>query len=229
MFLKILMEILLLGILIGGSYYGIVTGFFKMAANPLKVVASILFSLLLCSVVGRYVVAPIIQSPITNYIKDFMYEHCADLSPDNVVEEMPTLLKMAGAAFNIEVAAAEGATTDQMLETVIMNLTTPAINVIGIIIAFVLLYFVAKLLISLGIMVVNSYVSVGVLGQINKTMGFVLAFALAFLAAWAFTGIVDFVFHLGIFDNSELIRNFEGGWVYRLFNSFSPIELLLSF
>ena len=42
----ILMEILLLIILVGGSYYGIIKGFFKMAAAPLKVVAGLVFSLI---------------------------------------------------------------------------------------------------------------------------------------------------------------------------------------
>ncbi len=229
MFLKILMDILLLIILVGGSYYGIIKGFFKMAAAPLKIVAGLIFSFSLCKVVGKFVIAPIIQSPVTNYIKDFMYEHCSDLTPDNVVSEMPTLLKMAGAAFNVDVTAASGATTDEMLESVILNFTSPAVNFIGMIFAFVLLFFLSKLLISLGINLVNTYVSVGVLGRINRTMGFVLAGVLAFFGAWAFAGTVDFIFHLGIFNGSELIRNFSGGLLYRLFTSFSPIELLLSF
>ena len=92
-----------------------------------------------------------------------------------------------------------------------------------------MLYIVGKLLISLGIWVVNSYVSVGALGKVNKVMGFILAFVLSFLAAWVFVGLLDFIFHLGVFDGSEYIRNFKGGWVYRLLASFSPIELLLSF
>ena len=92
-----------------------------------------------------------------------------------------------------------------------------------------LLFLLSKLLISVGITVVNTFVSAGALGKVNKAMGFVLAGCLAFLAAWAVTGVVDFFFHLGIFNNSELIRNFEGGLLYRMFISFSPIELLLSF
>ena len=229
MALTIILEILLIGILVGGSYYGIVTGFFKMATKPLKLIASLLFSYALCGVIGKYIIAPIIQSPITNYVKDFMYDHCSDLSPDKVVTEIPTLLKMAGAAFDVNVTADPTATTDQMLNTVISDLTYPAVQIVASVIAFVILYFVGKLLISLGIWVVNSYVSVGVLGQVNKTMGFVLAFVLAFLAAWLFAGTLDFIFHLSIFDGSELIRNFEGGPVYWLLVRVSPIELLLSF
>ena len=229
MALKIILEILLIGILVGGSYYGIVTGFFKMAAKPLRLIVGVLFSSLLCKVIGRFVIAPIIQSPITNYIKDFMYERCADLSPDNMVSEIPTLLKMAGAAFNVNVMADPTLTTDQMLENVISTLTYPAVQIIAAVIAFILLFLLSKVLISVGIWLINSYVTVGVLGEINKVMGFVLAGALAILAAWAFTGVMDFIFHLGIFNGSEVISNFEGGWIYRLFASFSPIELLLSF
>ena len=229
MFLKIFLEIILIGIIVGGSYYGLSTGFFKLAAKPLKIAASLSFSALLCKVIGKFVIAPIIHSPITNYIKDFMYERCSDLSPDQLVTEIPTLLKMAGAAFNVNVVADPTLTTDQMLEKVINDLTLPAVNLIGIGIAFVLLYFVAKLLISCGIFIVNSYVSTGVVGQINSVMGCVLAFVLAFLAAWLLAGVIDFIFHLGMFDGSELIRGFRGGWIYRLLVSFSPIELLLSF
>lgn len=229
MFLKIFLEIILIGIIVGGSYYGIVTGFFKMAAKPIKVVASLSFAGLLCKVIGRFIVAPIIHSPITNYIKDFMYEHCTDLSPDSVVTEIPTLLKMAGAAFNVNVVADPTATTDQMLNKVIGELTMPTVNLIAMIISFVLLYFLCMFIISIGIFVVNSYVSDGVVGKINRIMGFVLAFLLALLVAWLLAGFIDFFFHLGIFDNSELIRGFKGGWIYRLLVNFSPIELLLSF
>ena len=101
MALTIILEILLIAVLVGGSYYGIATGFFKLATKPLKLIAALLFAYALCGVVGKFVIAPIIQSPITNYVKDFMYEHCDSLEPGEVVEEIPTLLKMAGAAFNV--------------------------------------------------------------------------------------------------------------------------------
>lgn len=229
MFLDIFFEILLIGLLVGGSYYGIKMGFFNIAAKPIKVVLCIAFALSLCNVVGTYVIAPMIQSPITNYIKEFMYDNCSNLSPENVVEEMPTLLKMAGAAFDVQMADMSGMTTDVVLEDIITNLTSPSVILISIGIAFILLYFLAKFAFSGGILLVNSVFEVGIIGKINRTMGFVLAGLLAFLAAWALVGIVDFFFHLSIFDGVEAIRSFRGGFLYRLFNSLSPIEILLSF
>lgn len=229
MFLNIFFEILLIGLLVGGSYYGIKMGFFNIALKPIKIVLGIAFALSLCNVVGTYLIAPLIQSPITNYIKEFMYDNCSNLSPENVVEEMPTLLKMAGAAFDIQIVDTPGMTTDAMLEDIIFNLTSPAVILISIGIAFILLYILAKFAFSGGIILVNSIFDIGIIGKINRAMGFILAGLLAFLAAWSLVGIVDFFFHLSIFDGVEAIRSFRGGLLYRLFNSLSPIELLLSF
>ncbi len=227
--MKFVFEILILGILVGGSFAGIKLGFINIAAKPLKVVASLIFAFLLCSVVGKGIISPMIQAPITNYIKDFMYDNCSNLNPDNVMSEVPTLLKMAGAVTDEGIAVHEGQTTDEIIENVITRFTVPFANVISVIFAFVILFFVGKLLIMLGIYLVNSFCEGGVLAKVNKTMGFVLAGFLSILAAWAFVSIMEFFFHLPIFDKSTVVQNFNGGLLYRLFNSISPIELLLSF
>ena len=228
--MKIIFDILILGILVGGSFAGIKFGFIKIAEKPIKFFASIIFAFSLCAIVGKGVISPMIQGPITNYIKDFMYEHCKNLNPDNVISEIPTLLKMAAATSNEYLALIEGQTTDQIIEGVITKFTVPFADVVSVIFAFVILYFVGKLLIALGIYLVNGFCSGGVLAKINQIMGFVLAGFLSILAAWAFVSIFDFFFHLRIFDNSTAIQNFgNGGLLFRLFNKLSPLELLLSF
>ena len=229
MLLGVLLEVVLIGILVIGSYYGFKMGFFSIAIKPIKILFGITFALSLCNMFGTHIVAPIIQAPLTNYIKEFMYNNCATLSPENVVEEMPTLLKMAGAAFNVQLADMSLMTIDSVIENIIINLTSPAVSMISIGISFLLLFFSSKLIFSWGILVINSAFNVGILGKINKVMGFVLAGALARIVAWAFVGIVDFLFHLSAFDGVEIIRSFRGGLIYRIFNSFNPIELLLSF
>ena len=97
-------EVILLIILLGGSYAGIRFGFIQIAAKPIKVIASLSFALLLCRGVGMAVIAPIIQVPVSSYIKDFVYSNCSDVSFDNVSAEIPTLLKMAGAVFNVDMS-----------------------------------------------------------------------------------------------------------------------------
>ena len=73
------------------------------------------------------------------------------------------------------------------------------------------------------------YCNGGVLAKVNKGMGFVLAGFISIVAAWAFVSVMEFFFHLPMFNDSPAIQGFNGGLLYRLFNSISPIELLLSF
>ena len=222
-------DLILLCILAGGSYAGIKFGFIKIAAKPIKTVASLSFALLLCKGVGTAVISPIIQAPVTNYIKDFMYTNCANLTPDNVSDEIPTLLKMAGAAFNVNMNAASSVSTDKLLDSLVFNLTSPTVNFIGVIIAFVILLLIGRLLISLGVYLVNSYCQSGVIAKVNKVMGFVLAGLLSLLFVWAFVSVLEFFLHLPMFDNSAAVQGFTGGFIYRMFVSLSPLELLLSF
>ena len=111
----------------------------------------------------------------------------------------------------------------------ILNLTSPAVNLIGILIAFVVLLLVGRLLISVGVYCVNSFCQGGLLAVVNKAMGFVLAGLLSVICAWGFVSVVEFLFHLPVFYDSAAIRGFSGGVLYKLFVSLSPLELLLSF
>lgn len=227
--MDIIFELILLCILVGGAYAGIKFGFIQIVAKPIKTLASLSFAFLLCRGVGTEVIAPIIQAPVSNYIKDFIYTNCANLSHNNLSSEVPTLLKIAGAAFNVDLNALDAPSTDLLLDNVVLKLTNPTVCLIGIIVAFVILLFVGRLLISLGIYLVNSYCRGGVIAIVNKSMGFVLAGLLSFLCAWAFVSVAEFFFHLPIFDGSAAIRDFNGGFLYKLLLSISPLELLLSF
>ena len=227
--MDVIFELILLCILVGGAYAGIKFGFIQIAAKPIKIAASISFAFMLCRGVGTEVIAPIIQAPVSNYIKDFMYTNCSNLSHNNLSSEVPTLLKMAGAAFNVYFNAMDALSSDTLLDNVILKLTSPTVRLIGIMIACVILLFVGRLLISLGIYLVNSFCQGGVIAIVNKSMGFVLAGLLSFLCAWAFVSVAEFFFHLPIFDDSAAIRDFDGGLLYRMLLSISPLELLLSF
>ena len=229
MFLKISLEIILLAILIGGAYYGIRLGFIRIAAKPIKFVLGLVFAFSLCGPVGTTIIAPLIQSPLTNYVKEYMYERCAALTADGVLERTPTLLKMAGAAFDVEFGAAGVDSTDAMIEKVVVSLTAPAVLLISSVIAFILLFLISKLLFSLAVSVVNSVFEIGVLSRINRVMGLIVAAFMSFFAAWAFVSLIDFVLHLSIFDSVDAVRQFDGGRLYRLFKNISPIGLLLSF
>ncbi len=229
MFLKITLEILLLLVIIGGFYYGLERGFIRIAAKPIKILLCFVLAFSFCKSIGTNIVAPLIQAPITNYIKEYMYENCAALTPENALKNTPTILKIAASAFDVELSNSEEGTSGAFLEKIILNLTSPAVLLISIIIAFVLIYLLSKLLLSGATLIVSSVFEIGVLAKINRIMGVVLAGLMSLLVAWAAVAVIDFLFHLSIFDKVSFIRGFDGGPLYRLFKSISPIGILLSF
>lgn len=227
--MNLIFELILLCILVGSSYAGIKFGFIQIAAKPIKIIASLAFAFSLCKSVGTVIIAPIIQNPVSAYIKEFVYAKCSNLTSVNAYDELPTLLKMAGAAFNVDMNAQNAVSQETVLDNAILNLTSPAVNLIGIAVAFVLLLIVGRILMSLGVYLVNSFCRSGLIAKVNKAMGFVLAGMMSLIGAWAFVSVVEFLFHLPMFENSAAVQGFSGGFLYRLFISVSPLELLLSF
>ena len=229
MFLNISLELILIAILFLGAYYGLRYGFIKIVAKPIEAVLRVLLSLSLCSFVGENIFAPLIQPSVTNYIKEHLYNKCSDLSAEAALEELPTLLKIGAAVFNVELESLSSLSSAEILEILAERLTSPAVILISVAAAFVILLFVFKYSIRFITILINFVFDGGVLGKINRMLGVVLAGALSFFAAWTFVSVLDFLFHAPIFDTSDAIRTFEGGPLYRLFNMISPIELLLSF
>lgn len=222
-------EIILLVIIIGGSYLGIKYGFVKIVAKPMKTLFCFAFAFSVSSGVGRAVVAPMIQVPVTNYVKDFMYQNYSNLSVDNAMAEIPTVLKIAGAVFNVDKDMTVAVSTDSLLESVIFNLTSPVVEILAIIIAFVLMFLFARVLFGAGMVVINSAFDGRILGGINKICGMVLAALIALVTAWAFVGLSDFLLQTPALHQSDFARNFSGGPIYRFFSGLNLLKLILSF
>ncbi len=228
-FLKIILELILLGMLGAGVYLGITKGFINIMAKPVKTFASIMLAFAICGGFARIIVAPVIQKPITNYISSFLYENCSSITPETAADELPTLLKMSAAAFNIDINLITAGTDGDIITAIVSTLADPMIYVIAVIISFVIVYFLGRLIFNLALFIVDMVVKGGILGKVNKTLGIIFGICLAFMGAWAFAGFFEFILNTPIFASNEAVMTFRGGLLYRFFNSFSPIELLLSF
>ncbi len=229
MILDIVIDVLLVAIVVIGAIVGIKKGFIKMAAKPVKFVASIALAFAICTSVADGFITPLIEAPITNYVSNFLYENCANLTAENAAEELPTLLKIAAAVFNIDVGEVTAGAGNAVLDAIVENLTAPVINVVSVIISFILVYLVATLVFSIVLAIINAIFSSGIFGVLNKILGFVFTGAVAFIASWALAVVLEFVFHLPMLEGVELINEFNGGFIYSFFNTYNPIELLLSF
>ena len=225
MILDIIIDILLIAIILIGAFLGIKKGFVKMATKPVKFVASIVLAFTICVGVANAVIVPLIEEPIANYVSEFVYENCENITADNAAEELPTLLKISATIFNIDVADITKGSGNAVLDAIVENLTAPVINIISIIIAFVLVYILASILFSLLLALINAIFSKGIFGVFNRILGFVFTGSVALIVSWALTALFEFTIHLPVFEGVE----FNGGFIYNFFNTYSPIELLLSF
>lgn len=221
---SVFIEILLWAIIVFGAVWGIHSGFIKMAGKPVKFVLSIVLAFSLCSVFASSVVMPIIDQPITNYIYEFLSKNCPDINAENILDELPTVLKMAAgmSGIDIEELASQYSGVDIIFE-ITDKLASPVIELFSLIISFVIVYFVAKLLITILLAVLDFIFNDGLFGAMNKVLGAASGTILALAAAWAVAVIVEFLFHI----NSDGMEN--AGYLYTFFNTYSPIELLLSF
>lgn len=232
MVLDIILNILLCVLIVGGTVAGMKLGFVSIAAKPIKFFASIAIAISICGFVGDTIIHGIIEAPITNYVSDFLYNNCPGLNESNVSEELPTLLKMAAglAGLNIEEIAGGAAVTGKdVINALAENLTAPAVDMFSVIIAFVLVYFVSKLILTVVLWVIDMFFQGGLIGLLNKILGTAVGFCLAFIAAWALVALLEFVFHLPGIVETEAIAEFEGGFLYGFLKTYNPIELLLSF
>jgi uncharacterized membrane protein required for colicin V production len=222
--MSIFVEILLWVILVIGIALGIKSGFIRMAAKPTKLILSLVLAFSLCTSVANGIVAPIIEQPITNYIYEFLVENCPEINIENVAQELPTILKMAAGMYGIDIEeiVAQNAGRDIIAE-ITATLAEPVISIFALIISFVLLYVISKLLITLALSLIDLVFSNGVFGAINKILGGISGAIISFAVAWAVAVFIEFLYHI----NGAGLDN--PGILYTFFNTYSPIELLLSF
>lgn len=219
MSISIAFEIILWLMILVGVILGIRAGFVRMAAKPLKLVLAIVVAFAFCSLVAESVVIPMINEPITNYIYGFLAENCPELSINNVAEEIPTVLKFAANLYgiNLEEIVAQNAGRDIIAE-ITSVIATPVVRILAIAASFLVLYIASKIVVALAFALIDLLFSYGIFGSLNKILGALCGGVVAFGVAWAVAVLVKTVFHVDV-----------DGILYEFFNTYSPIELLLSF
>lgn len=224
MLLNLFFDVILIIILVLGSYFGYTRGFFRMVARPMRLVLCFGISIALCRPFGKSLIAPLIEAPITNYIEELMLKKLTGLSPDASVTEIPTVMRIAAAIFHLPADI-----TVDTVEQIVSSFSTPVVSMISVALAFIILLLLLRIAFNLLVDLADGILSIGVIGSLNRFFGVLLSCGAAFVAAWMFTQVVDLLLRSPLIINSEITRDFGGGPIYRFFISFSPLRLLLSF
>lgn len=226
MILNVFLDLIIVLILVIGSYFGYTRGFFRMVTRPMRLILCVSLSLAFCRAVGESLILPLIEVPITDFIKEYMLERSTDLGSSGVVK-IPTLLKIAAVIFNLPIDVSTDSAESAVEQTVNL-LATPAINIISVALAFLILLLLLRITFNLLVDIADSFLSLGIIGSLNRFFGVVLSCALAFVVAWLFTQSADLLFRSPIFEGSDTVGDFDGGPIYRFFIGFSPLRLLLT-
>ena len=228
--MNFIVDLSLILILLIGLALGIKRGFIKTVAKPVKFILTLVIAFSFAAPVSEALVEPRVREPISNQMEEYILENCEGINKENIKEELPTVLKIGASLFDIDIdslAAGEG--EGSLVNKISSALIAPAIHVVSTVITFVILYFLSGIVLSIAIAILNAVLDVGFVGVFNRILGAVFSTAFAFFIAWGLTSIFTYVINLPSVATHEWASGFEGGFVYKLFNSLNPIELLLSF
>jgi hypothetical protein len=229
MLVNIIIDIILVAIVVVGGFIGYICGFFVTVTKPVKWFLALLLAFLLCDVVATNIVVPMIEAPLTNQLSEYLTEKCGEMTQDSVSDEMPTLLKLAAGVVGVDITAFEGNDSAAIIAEIVDKLASPAINLFAVIVSFIVLYFVLKLLLGLLIKILDAIFSVGPIGVINSVLGMLFCAAFAFVMTWLLVILFGYIISVPAIAETEWAKEFTGGYVYRFFDSFTPLDLLLSF
>ena len=218
MTLNIILDIVISLLIVVGGIIGVCCGFVKFVSGPLKFVGSFAIAFSLADVVSVKLVEPWVNAPIANQIEQFVLNKTA-ADPN---AELPTLVKFAAGLVNIDL---DGKTVSE----IITELAQPLVHIICVVVTFVILYFLAKLLLWFVFWLLDLFFNSTLLVVPNKVVGTIFGVLFAALIVWLLVVIFNFIVHIPSVQENEWAANFTGGPVFRFFTRISPLGLLLSF
>ena len=228
MYADILVDVLLCLVVLIGALIGLKRGFIKMAARPVKFFASLALAFGLATMIADAFIMPMLETPIYNYLADFLKENYAHITAENASTDLPTLIRFSAFILDIDIAeiVAEGG-NEAVVDTVIGTLISPVIGIVANVISFIVIFIVSNILFAILFAIINVVFSRGGIGVVNRILGLVFSAAFALIVAWGLAVVGSFVIHSAVFEENEVVSSFVGGPIYNFFNSCNPIQLLL--
>ena len=212
---KIILDIILVAILVGGIVLGIKQGFVRVVTKPLRSIVALALAFSAASPIGNTLIAPLIGEPIIERITSFLYENYSHITSENT-SELPTFIKMVAGLMNVDLSTLGGDTND-IIGSIVESLTMPIVNIISAVIAFVILFIVLRILLKFVFSFIDKIFQKGVLGVLNKILGCIVCTLIAIFVVWMLVLVLGYVFHV------------SGGFIFEFFKKYNPVELLLSF
>ena len=224
-----IVDIAFMLIFVIGVIIGIKMGFIKTVAKPVKFVLAVFIAFAFAANLSSTVISPLISAPITNQLTAFLEQKFADVTVETV-DTLPTLVKFAAGLCGVDLAEiASNPSESGIIGSIVEQITTPFANIVCTAIAFILLFFLAKIVLGLAFAIIDKVLDNGLIGVVNKIIGAVFMGTFAFILCWCIAAVFELVINLPVFESQAWAQEFTGGFVYKFLKSINPIDLLLSF
>lgn len=207
---------------------GIKRGFIATVAKPVKILAALACAIFLSSLVGSQLIQPYVDQPIRNSLTTYLNEKCPELSEENAVEKLPTMLKFAASIGNVDLNALAAEGDGDLAVAITDRLTQPLARILATAIAFILLYIVARLVLWILIAILNGLFNTPILAWLNKGLGLIFGGLIGMLTIWGIVVAAEFVFGFA-FADATWVADIRSGWIYGFFRGFSPLDLIFGF
>ncbi len=230
MILKWILDLLVIGCLIWGLVGGYFAGMIRIIFRRMRRLAAAVFAFLLASPFGKLLARAFLVDPITEKLSAYIAVD-AD-TPEQLVEQLPLVIRWGASLFNVDLEAMASTSSEgtSAAEAFAGKVALPVANVIGTVIAFVLLYFVFRIAIRLVGRLLHGVFELPGLRIVNRIGGVLFGLLFSLVFTWIAVKVLTWGFSLFSESDVALLRGFdiEQSFIAKYFYHFNPLDTLLS-
>lgn len=150
-----------------------------------------------------------------------------------LAEGLPLAMRGLLSLFGVDVAeraAIIDAAGGNALTRFAESIAAPIASIIGILLAFVVAYFVFRLFLRVIVYVINAIFSLPGLRLINKILGVVAGAFFAIVMSWILSTLLGYVFGLLADSGVAFFTDFDitSTWIAKYFYQLKPLEIIFS-
>ncbi len=227
--MNFVIDILLLAVIIFSVVLGIRKGFFRSAADCLKVVAAAILASLVANPISGWMFDVFVRDGLSSRISESTQglENTEAVTAyfDTLPEFLQSFLVSRGITASSVASSLDSTST--AIHDSIMNVLAPVFISIISFFVFILLFIIFLILLSIVVRLISGVVSLPILSQIDSILGGVFGILFAVVLVWIILGALNFVADLGGSDISvwlddSLNKSYIGSFVY----TFNPLSWL---
>lgn len=230
--MNIIFDIILVSLLAFGFIHGLRKGLVKILFLTFKKGIALLIAIVFAKPFSKLLqptILPTIRTTLVNAIKNNV---ASSDSGAEITQNVPSLLRRIAGLFDVDLTAYGDKAIQgggDYIQTFADLASTPVSNAISIIMAFVMLYIFARLLLWPACALTDLVFHAPILKQINSVLGgFVSLFFFAIIA-WIICEVG--IFSISFFPNSPFLSNFsiEKTFIGKFFHEGMLLKWLFSF